>query len=115
MATRETRLQRGRRLGTQTLRRLINELRDERQLAGLSQRALANQLGISQAELSRLEQLGFSAAAPNTPSRATTAEFRRWPGRIKRPDRHLNGHTDQAVRELEWPRWESAQAAFAYS
>lgn len=61
MATRETRLQRGRRLGTQTLRRLINELRDERQLAGLSQRALANQLGISQAELSRLEQFGFSA------------------------------------------------------
>ena len=61
MATRETRLQHGRRLGTQTLRRLITELHNERELAGLSQRALARQLGISQSELSRLERFSFAA------------------------------------------------------
>jgi len=59
MATRETRQQRGRRLGMQALRRVVTELRDERQLAALSQRSLAQQLGVSQAEVSRLEQFEF--------------------------------------------------------
>jgi len=63
MATRETRQQRGHRLGMQLLRRTVTELRDERQVAGLSQRALAHHLGVSQAEVSRLEQFEFPAVS----------------------------------------------------
>jgi transcriptional regulator with XRE-family HTH domain len=54
MATRETRRARGQRRADEVLRRLINELRVSRQIAGLSQRALAAEMGWSKSELARL-------------------------------------------------------------
>jgi transcriptional regulator with XRE-family HTH domain len=55
MATRETRLQRGRRRGQTVARELVRQLHDGRVVAGLSQRALAAELGCSQSEVSRFE------------------------------------------------------------
>ena len=59
MGTRETRRERGRRKGEQIIRALIGELRIARETAGVSQRALAAQLGSSQSEINRLEQFRF--------------------------------------------------------
>jgi transcriptional regulator with XRE-family HTH domain len=55
MATRERPLDRGRRLGRQAAIRLIGELRQERIKADVSQRAMAGQLGWSQARYWRFE------------------------------------------------------------
>lgn len=59
MTTRESRRQRGRRHGDQLLRGLVTQLRNERLVAGLSQRAVGSQVGMSQGELSRLERFDF--------------------------------------------------------
>ena len=59
MATRETRRERGRRLGDEALRRLVNELRTARQVAGLSQHDVAGDAGWAQSELHRFEANGF--------------------------------------------------------
>jgi transcriptional regulator with XRE-family HTH domain len=61
MGTRETRLQRGRRKGDELSRVLIGQLRTARQLAGVSQRTLAQEVGWSQSELSRLEHFEFQS------------------------------------------------------
>lgn len=55
MATSETRLQRGTRRGRQLQHAAIEDLREKRVLAGLSQAELARELGCGQAEVSRLE------------------------------------------------------------
>src|SRR5690242_17588797 len=60
VATRETRQERGRRRGDDVLRRLVNELRTARQVAGLSQRAVAVDAGWTQSELHRLESHEFT-------------------------------------------------------
>ena len=57
MATRETRLERGRRRGRIVVSRLIGELVATRQSLNVSQRALARELRCSQAELWRRERL----------------------------------------------------------
>jgi transcriptional regulator with XRE-family HTH domain len=63
VATRETRLQSGRRRGNELVRSLISELRVERQTRNVSQRAVARELDWHQAQLNRLEQFDF----PNVP------------------------------------------------
>ena len=55
MANRVSRLARGRTLGLGLKRRLLSEVRNARMAAGLSQRAVAQALGLSQAEYWRLE------------------------------------------------------------
>jgi transcriptional regulator with XRE-family HTH domain len=55
MTTRETRVHRGRRRGQGLVARAIAELRDARLTAGLSQSAVAHELGLAQANLWRLE------------------------------------------------------------
>jgi transcriptional regulator with XRE-family HTH domain len=57
MATREGRLQRGRRRGRSVTARLVGELAATRVVSGVSQRALARELGCSQSAISRLEAL----------------------------------------------------------
>lgn len=57
MATRETRLNRGRRRGESLTRRLVNELVVARQSRNISQRRLAAELHRSQSELWRLEHV----------------------------------------------------------
>jgi transcriptional regulator with XRE-family HTH domain len=59
VGTRETRLQRGRRQGADLVRGLVGELRVARQNAGVSQRALAAEVGWTQSEINRLEQFRF--------------------------------------------------------
>lgn len=63
MATRETRQERGRRRGDEALRKLVNELRTARQVAGLSQRAVAVDAGWTQSELHRLESHEFTTVS----------------------------------------------------
>lgn len=63
VATRETRRHKAHRRGHELLRGLITELRQERQTANVSQRAIATELGWQQAELNRLERFDF----PNVP------------------------------------------------
>jgi ribosome-binding protein aMBF1 (putative translation factor) len=63
MGTRETRVQRGRRHGDQVLTRVIGELRTARELAGVSQRTLANELAWSQSEVNRLEPFRFHSVS----------------------------------------------------
>jgi transcriptional regulator with XRE-family HTH domain len=63
MATRETRRERGRRRGDETIRRIVGELRQARQAAGLSQRALASEAGWTQSELHRFERAEFIGVA----------------------------------------------------
>jgi transcriptional regulator with XRE-family HTH domain len=55
VVTRETRLHRGRRRGEQITRSVIDQLRDARVSEGISQAALAEQLGKTQAYVSMLE------------------------------------------------------------
>ena len=55
MATKETRLIRGRRRGATLNARILRELLDARVLLGISQRTLAQELGCSQANLWRME------------------------------------------------------------
>lgn len=57
MATRETRVQRGRRRGHRLARQLVSELAGARVVAGVSQSTLARELGRSQSEVSRFESL----------------------------------------------------------
>jgi transcriptional regulator with XRE-family HTH domain len=57
MATRETRLQRGRRRGRNLAGQLIGQLRERRVTVGVSQRALSRELGSSQSDQSRWENL----------------------------------------------------------
>lgn len=57
MATRETRLQRGRRRGEKLVASLVGQLLDSRMTAGVSQGALSRELGCSQSEQSRFERL----------------------------------------------------------
>jgi transcriptional regulator with XRE-family HTH domain len=57
MATRETRLERGRRKGREAARWLVTQLTDGRRTAQLSQQALAAAIGRSQSDVSRLERL----------------------------------------------------------
>ena len=59
MATRETRRQRGRRRGKEMVRAVVSELRQQRQTANLSQRAVAAELGWHQSALNRLERFDF--------------------------------------------------------
>jgi len=59
VATRETRRQRGRRRGQELVRGLVAELRTERQVANVSQRAIARELDWHQSELNRLERFDF--------------------------------------------------------
>jgi transcriptional regulator with XRE-family HTH domain len=56
MATRETRLQVGRRTGEARLRAVIAELAAARRSAGISQRTIAERVGRSQGQISRLER-----------------------------------------------------------
>jgi len=56
VATRERRIDRGRRLARQALARIGEEFREARLAAGLTQRQVAEAVGISQAELSRIER-----------------------------------------------------------
>ena len=63
MATRETRQQRGRRLGDEVMRRLVSELRTARQAASLSQQAVAADAGWVQSELHRLERFEFQSVS----------------------------------------------------
>ena len=56
MATRERRIDRGRRLARQALARIGEEFSEARLAAGLTQRLVAEAVGISQAELSRVER-----------------------------------------------------------
>jgi transcriptional regulator with XRE-family HTH domain len=56
MATRETRRERGRRRSEMLLRRLGDEMRTARMVAGLSQRAVAVHAGWTQSELHRFER-----------------------------------------------------------
>jgi transcriptional regulator with XRE-family HTH domain len=60
MSTTQTRLQRGRRRGTQVAQRALSELRVARRTVGVSQRSLAAQLGVTQAVVWRLEREGAS-------------------------------------------------------
>jgi transcriptional regulator with XRE-family HTH domain len=62
MATRETRLQVGRRTGEARLRAVIAELAAARRSAGISQRTIAGRLERSQAQISRLERCVNPAA-----------------------------------------------------
>lgn len=55
MATRQTRLLRGRRRGDVLVRRTLSELRERRMMLGISQHAMARELGCSQANLWRTE------------------------------------------------------------
>jgi transcriptional regulator with XRE-family HTH domain len=55
VVTRETRLARGRRSGTQIQAGVLAQLRDARITEGISQAALAEQLGVTQASVSMLE------------------------------------------------------------
>lgn len=55
MATKETRVGRGRRRGQMLTQRLIRELRDARVVAGLSQSALARELDLDPSNIWRLE------------------------------------------------------------
>ena len=57
MATRETRLDRGRKRGRSMTARLVNELVVARQTLNVSQRTLAREAGCSQSEVWRLEHL----------------------------------------------------------
>jgi transcriptional regulator with XRE-family HTH domain len=59
VATRETRKQRGRRRAQELVRAVVSELRQERQTANLSQRAVAAELGWHQSALNRLERFDF--------------------------------------------------------
>jgi transcriptional regulator with XRE-family HTH domain len=63
MATRETRRQRGRRRGQELVRGVVSELRQERQAANISQRAVAAELGWHQSALNRLERFDFANVA----------------------------------------------------
>jgi transcriptional regulator with XRE-family HTH domain len=56
VATRERRIDRARRLARQALARIGEEFREARLAAGLTQRHVAEAVGISQAELSRVER-----------------------------------------------------------
>jgi transcriptional regulator with XRE-family HTH domain len=64
MATRETRLSRGRRRGDLLEARTLSELRERRMVLGISQHALARDLGWSQANLWRVEarEIGVTVA-----------------------------------------------------
>jgi transcriptional regulator with XRE-family HTH domain len=73
MGTRETRRQRGRRRGDQLIRRLVSELRAARMASGVSQRALARELGWSQSEVVRFEQFLYPAASIARLSEAASA------------------------------------------
>lgn len=53
--TSETRAIRGRRRGRSLAARTVNELRDRRQLLGISQSQLASELGVGQATIARIE------------------------------------------------------------
>jgi transcriptional regulator with XRE-family HTH domain len=55
MGTKETRLQRGQRRGQELTRTTLAQLRDARVTLGISQAALAEQIGITQASVSLLE------------------------------------------------------------
>lgn len=55
MTTRERRLQRGQRRGRMLVARTISELRDRRVTVGVSQTGMARELGLSQANLWRIE------------------------------------------------------------
>jgi transcriptional regulator with XRE-family HTH domain len=55
VSTKETRLLRGRRRGRLLVARLLGDLRTARQIAGLSQSALARELGLDHSNLWRLE------------------------------------------------------------
>ncbi len=55
MATKETRRLRGRRRGTALAGRALSELESKREFLGISQRAMASELGCSQAHLWRVE------------------------------------------------------------
>lgn len=57
MATYDTRLNRARRRGRETVRRLITELAQTRRTVGISQTEVATKLGRTQADISRLERL----------------------------------------------------------
>ncbi len=57
MATRETRLQLGRRRGRETVRRVVSELVEARRIASASQETVAREIGRSQSDVSRLERL----------------------------------------------------------
>lgn len=57
MSSKETRQQAGHRRGVTLFTSLAAQLREARQLAGLSQKTLADALGCSQAEISRRESL----------------------------------------------------------
>lgn len=59
MATRETRRQKGHRKGQALVRGLVSDLREERQVANVSQRTVARELGWQQSGLNKLEQLEF--------------------------------------------------------
>lgn len=56
MGMRETRRERGRRSGEDTVRRVVSELRNTRQAAGVSQRAVGQLVGCSQSEINRIER-----------------------------------------------------------
>jgi transcriptional regulator with XRE-family HTH domain len=55
MATRESKLQRGRRRGRDLMARMLNELRLRRSTLSVSQAQMAQELGVSQAQLWRIE------------------------------------------------------------
>ena len=57
MGSSETRVLRGRRRGSGLTRKLVSELIETRRTVGLSQQALADLLGRSQADISRFERL----------------------------------------------------------
>ena len=57
MPSKETRQQAGHRRGVSLLKSIANELREARQVAGLSQQSLADALGCAQAEISRREHV----------------------------------------------------------
>src|SRR5688500_14142842 len=57
MATYDTRLNRARRRGRETVRRLVAELAQARRVSGVSQTDLARSLGRTQADISRFERL----------------------------------------------------------
>jgi transcriptional regulator with XRE-family HTH domain len=63
VGTREGRKDRGRRRGEELLRRLIGELRTARQAVGVSQEAVARELGCAQSEVSRLERFEFGTVS----------------------------------------------------
>lgn len=63
VGTRETSLQRGRRRGERLMRDLVGELRNARELAGVSQRTVAGEMGWFQSEVNRLETFRFEAVS----------------------------------------------------